>query len=322
MFRRSIIQWVCVALAWMPVYPAHADPRPMPGSVDAQALQALYPHATVIQISAEAYPELEKNLRRSGYQPQSDAQPVLLAANVPDAATPAPQPQGSNDRDCNERAASSGSGGNVGVDVNIFGGRHSGGRGSGDGAAVILVIIGAVVLVVWTVYAIKYLADMATGGSDPCSRRWSEWAITTTSINSYRPQYANFTGVRYLSGVDHRGLNFGLSAELGHSDVLLTEASSLRMQGLYWLVGPLVRWGFSSGSNPSYLQMEFLVGSTENQEMGVIAAAKMGVNFGISERLRLGISYGAMNLNLHEQGIILDRSQSYTLWGVDVGYRF
>jgi hypothetical protein len=333
MFKRSIIQLLCVALAAMPVYPVHAEPMHSGGAVDVQTLQALYPQATVIQVAPDQYPELARDLRRAGYRPHSDAQPLLLAAAEPDAATTAPQtqppshpqPQAGGSVDCNERSASpsgSGGGSNVGIDVNIFGGRHSGGRGSSDGAAAILVIIGAVVLVVWTVYALKYVADAATGASDPCSRRWSEWALTTTAINSYRPQYAYFTGLRYLSGVDHAGLNFGLSAELGHADVLLAEASLLRMQGLYWMVGPLLRWGLSSGANPSYLQMELLAGSTENKEMGVIATAKVGFNFGLTDRLRLGLSYGAMNINLHEQGIILDRSQFYTLWGLDMGYRF
>jgi hypothetical protein len=170
-------------------------------------------------------------------------------------------------------------------------------------------------------YAVKYLIDMGRGIA-PCGGRWSEWGLTTTSINSYRPRYANFSGLRYLTGVKQDGLSFGLSAELGQADVLLAEAGSLRLQGTYWLLGPLLRWKLASSANPSYFQMEFLVGSTENQEMGVIAAAKLGFNFGISERLRLGISYGALNLNLHEQGIILDRSQFYTLWGLDMGYRF
>lgn len=345
MFRRSIIQLLCVALAGMPLYPAHADNRPIPGHVDVQTLQALYPHATVIQVSPEEYPELERNLRRAGYQAQSDAQPLLLAVNEQSVATPPapaptpapqPQPQGSSSVDCSARSASSDNdgGGNVNVDIRIGGssggrdsggrssGRGSGGGGSSDGAAVILVVIGAIVLVVWTIYAIKYLADMATGGTDACSRRWSEWAVSATGINSYRPQYANFTGVRYLTGVDHAGLNFGLSAELGHADVLLAEASTIHLQGLYWMVGPLLRWGLSHGRNPSYLQMELLAGSTENREMGLIAAAKLGLNFGIGDRVRLGISYGALNMNLHEQGIILERSQSYTLWGVDMGFRF
>jgi hypothetical protein len=322
MFKRSLIQLLCVALAVLPIYPVHAGAPHSGGPVDVKALQALYPQATVIQVTPDQYPELARDLSRAGYRPQSDAQALMLAANEPQTQT-YPPAQGAGSVDCNERAASSGGGsGNVGIDVNVFGGRHSGGRGSSDGAAAILVIIGAVVLVVWTVYALKYVADAATGATDPCSRRWNEWSLSATAINSYRPQYAHFTGMRYMTGVDHAGLNFGLSAELGHADVLLAEASALRMQGLYWMVGPLLRWGLSSGNNPSYLQMELLAGSTENKEMGVIATAKIGFNFGLTERLRLGLSYGAMNINLHEQGIILDRSQFYTLWGVDMGYRF
>ena len=157
-----------------------------------------------------------------------------------------------------------------------------------------------------------------------CGERWSEWALSYTSINVDQPQYASFTGLRYLGGISQDGFGFGISAELGQSEVLLAETSALRLQGMYWLLGPLLRWRLSPGSNPSYFQMEFLAGSTENKEMGVIAAAKLGFNFGLSDRLRLGVSYGAMNLNLnlHEQGIILDRSRYYTLWGLDMGYRF
>lgn len=333
MLRPLIVKLVCVALACMPVYPVHANPLPAQEPVDAQALQARYPHATVIQVSAEDYPALQNNLRRLGYQPQAGTAPLLLAANEPPspapppAPAPQPAPQEGSTVDCDARAAQSGGGGNVGVNVNIFsgghpGGRGSGGRGSNDGAAIILVIVGAVVLVVWTVYAIKYVADTASGRVDPCGRRWSEWAVSTTSIDSDRSQYANFFGLRYLTGVDHGGMTFGLSAELGQADVQLTEASALRLRGLYWMLGPLLRWDMSGGSNPSYFQMELVAGSTENPEMGVIAAAKLGVNFGLSDRLRLGVSYGALNMNLHEQGIIANRSRSYTVWGLDMGYRF
>jgi len=205
--------------------------------------------------------------------------------------------------------------------VNIGTGGHSHGRGSGNEAVVIFVIVGAVVLVVWTLYAVKYVADRVRG-VELCGERWSEWALATTSLNSDGPQYAYFTGLRYLGGVEQDGVAYGLSAELGQSDVLLAETRALRLQGLYWLLGPMLRWRLSAAANPSYFQMEFLAGSTDNKEMGVIAAAKLGFNFGLSDRLRLGISYGAMNLNLHEQGIILDRSRYYTLWGLDLGYRF
>ncbi|MDH5205215.1 MAG: hypothetical protein OEW36_06095 [Hylemonella sp.] len=325
---RLVSPLVCLGLACAPLYPAHAANQAsaqavQPGAADLTAFQAAHPQARVIRVSAEDYPALQGRLRAAGYQPQADASPQLLAANAhaplgPESAQSAPARS-----DCDESGLS-GDGGEsrvgVHINMNVGSGHSHGGRGgSGDSAAVLFVIVGAVVLVVWTLYAVKYVIDRARG-IDGC--HWSEWALTTSGIQSYRPQYANFSGLRYLSGSRSGHTHFGISAELGHADVQLTEVGILRLRGLYWLVGPLLRWSLSTGRNPSYFQMEFLVGSTEHQEMGTIAAARMGVNFGLSDRLRLGVSYGALNLNLHEQGIILDRSQYYGLWGLDLGYRF
>ena len=57
--------------------------------------------------------------------------------------------------------------------------------------------------------------------------------------------------------------------------------------------------------------------------MGVIAQATLGLQFGIGDAMRLGLSWGAMNINLkNDQGIISDDEQYYYLYGLNVGYRF
>jgi hypothetical protein len=69
--------------------------------------------------------------------------------------------------------------------------------------------------------------------------------------------------------------------------------------------------------------MEFLAGSTDNEQVGVIAEAKMGLSFGAGERFRWGASLGALNINLNEtEGLIRDRSRYHYLFGLEMGYRF
>lgn len=328
MLPRAVTGLLVVALAALPSQPAQAQALHASASGGAQSLRTRHPQAQVIEVSAEDYPALAQRLRQSGYRPGDAAAGLQLAADAPQSGTPAPAqdlPPPPDDEpldDC-DRPSRRQTDRQVGVHVNIADiGHSSHGRGSsGNDAAVIFVIVGTVVLVVWTLYALKYAADRARG-VPLCGERGSEWALSSTSLNGGRSQYANFNGLRYLGTISQESFGFGISAEIGQSDVLLAEAGTLRLRGLYWLLGPMLRWRLSPAVNPSYFQMEFLAGSTENKEMGVIAAAKLGFNFGLTDRVRLGLSYGAMNLNLHEQGIILDRSQYYTLWGLDMGYRF
>ena len=197
----------------------------------------------------------------------------------------------------------------------------SSGSGNGDGAVIVFVIVGTVLIVVWALYVFKYLYDVATGFS-PCGK-WSDLVFTSSSISGYGNQRANFNGIRYMTGFRDGATEFGIAAELGYSDILLNEITTPEMKGLYWFIGPILRWRLSASKNPHYFQMNFLAGSTEHDEMGVIAQATLGLQFGIGDAMRLGLSWGAMNINLkNDQGIISDDEQYYYLYGLNVGYRF
>ena len=85
----------------------------------------------------------------------------------------------------------------------------------------------------------------------------------------------------------------------------------------------MLRWNINPQGRPSYFTMEFVAGSTEHPEMGIIAVAKMGLNFGTRSNFRWGLNFGAMNINLHaNQGIISELNQFYFLYGLEFGYRF
>ncbi len=195
----------------------------------------------------------------------------------------------------------------------------SGWGGNSNDAAVLFVVIGTVVLVVWTLYAFKYLFDIASG-QRRCS--WTDLVASSTWTSGDQEESAWFGGVRFLTGIHDGVTDIGLSGEIGESHIRMPE-EAIDIRGMYWLLGPLLRWRVSDSNNPHYFQMEFLAGSTDNDEVGVIAQARAGFNFGVGENFRWGMNFGALKIDLSEtEGFIGERSQYHSLLGLELGYRF
>jgi len=332
MLKGIIARVVCLVLAWTSVFPAYAAiPVHQAVPTDSASLQKDYPNARVIHVTPEEYPALREKLLRQGYLPSglqpvsqyqiAQTEPPVPAAVPPQEGASLPPPPSAED-ECKERENDGGeSSFHSAIDIthDMVPDNNS---GNSDSAAVLFIIVGTVVLVIWTLYVVRYLVDSSMGMTT-CGR-WSELIYSSSAIGSRSNQHARFNGLRYMHGFNDSGTDVGISAELGNADILLTEVSSLRLQGLYWLIGPMLRWNMNpGGGTPNYFQMEFVAGSTEHPEMGIIAVAKMGFNFGVDKNMRWGLNFGAMNINLHEnQGIITNRSQYYFLYGLEFGYRF
>lgn len=316
-------------MAWTTVIPAYANNSNLPNGMDEAAIRAKHPNAKIIHVSEEEYPKLVEKLQKQGYQTSNIDPAVQLATSEQDQQLDQSAEDINNYQkpprkrdDCDDsyyRQRESASDSSLRVMVDFSSDMmHSG--NDGESAAVLFVFIGAVLLVVWTLYVFKYLYDVSMG-YHPC--RWSEFSVSSSRISSEIDQHAYFYGLNYKTGIQDGGTEFGLSAEVGHSDILLVENGTLRLEGLYWLIGPLLRWRLSSGRNPHYFQMDFLAGSTEHAEMGIIARANLGLRFGISEAMHISFNWGAMNINLNEnKGIINTRNQYYYLYGINVGYQF
>lgn len=329
MLKRIISHLLCFVMAWMTVIPAYAGNYNPVNDMDEAAVRAKYPDAKIIHVSEEEYPALAEKLQKQGYQ-TSNMEPLQqLATNEQNQQVSQPvedinhnQMPSRNRDDCGDgNFRQLEPAGNSSLQVMVdFSSDMMHSNGDDKSAAVLFVFVGAVLLVVWTFYIFKYLYDVARG-YHPC--RWSELSFSSSSISSDIDQHAYFHGLNYKTGIYNRGTEFGLSAEIGHSDILLAESGTLRLEGLYWLIGPLLRWRLSSGRNPHYFQMDFLAGSTEHSEIGVIARANLGLRFGISETMHMSFNWGAMNINLNDnQGIINNRNQYYYLYGINVGYQF
>lgn len=307
---------LCFTIGFTTVSPVRAG---VP--VTAADIHRKYPGARVLHVSPEAYPALAATLSSKGYRPAGEQ----MALNSDDRYTGTAPVDGSGpaleDGDCADTPRDRRTGDvSLRLAVDATGDAISTrGRGGGD-SVVLFVIVGTVVLVVWTLYAFKYLFDLAVGRR-PCGT-WSDLTASTGWASGDRKAYARFGGIRYRTGFRKGSTDVGISAEVGESRIELPD-ESLDLRGTYWLVGPLLRWQAGGGRNPHYFQMEFLAGSTENEEVGVLAQARVGLNFGVDEHFRWGLNVGALNINLDEtEGMIRDRSQYHYLFGLEMGYRF
>ncbi len=309
--KKTIIGLLCVTMSWASIVPAYAkSPETL------SALNEQYPDAKIIHVSREEYPALASWLAQNGYQTAGE-QVVLSDSRDRDSrdmpVTDARAPRASDDCDENQREAQP-----PNVFLNISNSTNSRGGGNSE---FVFVVIGAIVVVVWTIYAVKYLVDLSVGRRS-CGA-WSDVAFSSSWGMANGGASNWFGGVRYLTGVRSGSTDLGLSGEIGQAQIHMPE-ESLDVHGLYWLLGPLLRWHMGSGSgNPHYFQMEFLAGTTEHDEVGVIAQAKVGFNFAVGDNFRWGVNIGALNINLSEsEGVIGERSQYHSMTGLEWGYRF
>jgi hypothetical protein len=319
--RNGIAHIVCGMLLWSSVVPVQAAK-----AVTAEAaLRAQYSDAQFIHIEADAYPQLAEQLRARGYSEASDLADRQVASNAT-IHTPVlvREPYVMPVDDCNKQSATQPDAGDESIRVMVDISNdmlHSGSGNNRGSAAVVFVVIGTVLIVVWALYVFKYIYDVATGFV-PCGR-WSDFAFTSSAISGEDAQHARFYGLRYMTGFRDGAAEVGVSVEIGQADILLAETGLPELKGMYWMLGPVLRWPLSNNNNPSYFQMNFLAGSTEHDEMGVIAQANLGLQFGIGNAMRLGVNWGAMNINVHnDQGIASDRERYYYLYGMSVGYMF
>ncbi|HEY0720662.1 MAG TPA: hypothetical protein VGE50_05360 [Gammaproteobacteria bacterium] len=318
---RIITYLICFFVFWTSTVPSYATESAGEDQYTANNQYNALPTARVIRISPEEYPLLESQLIAKGYRQSNEK--VLLAARYEARAAVETQIYNTEHdavNDCADRERGRRTDDSpVNVSINVV--HDMAPDGDGVEAAVVFVVIGTVVVIVWTLYAFKFLYDV-TVGTPPCGR-WSELNFTASMISSDADQHADFSGVHFMTGYRDGYTDIGISAEAGQSNILLTETGTLSLEGIYWMVGPTLRWRVNNNRNPSFYEMEFVAGTTEHEEVGLLAKAKAGFSFGIGDALRWGVNLGVLNINLNDnQGIITDRHRYYYLFGVEMGYRF
>lgn len=309
---------ICFVLAWPGYSWAVNNGSNNMASLDEQALISQYPNAKILHVSAEQYPQLAQQLRSRGYNQAS----MQLASNDSyPTDTQEDYVESEKSNDCGGRSSSAGEESfefmlDVSSDV-----LQKGSGGNDEGAVIVFVIVGTVLVVVWALYVFKYLYDVSTG-FEPCGY-WYEFTMASSSISGSSDEYADFNGIKYMTGFRDGATDVGIIVELGQADILLPQLLNQRLKGRYWFLGPVLRWRLSASENPHIFSMNFQAGTTEHDEMGVIAQASLGLQFGLGDSMHLGFSWGAMNIDVKEsQGIIIDRDEYYYLYGVNFGFKF
>lgn len=200
--------------------------------------------------------------------------------------------------------------------------------GGGDGAAILFVVIGVFVVVVFMVYGIKYIYDVARH-YDEYNYWWELDAAITLLGNNETPakhESGTLQGFKFASGFMDRNFHIGLAAEIGNLDLKLDLRDQEELEeftGFYGVLGPAVRVFFSENNQQVYLFLELLTGTTSPQKIRLISMARLGVNFKIYEHLRVGFNVGSLYVELKEdEGYFRERSDFSYIAGFELGFRF
>jgi len=322
--RKTITYLLCLIVTCTSILPSHAAQPTSIDHLNKKELTEQFANAKVIHISPDAYQKLSDTLKHQGYSVVKKTNLLALAGNNVKLKNISETHKKTPQNDCNENNLTQQSGDENSLQIMIDASSDiikSSKNSDSNKAAILFVIVGTVVLVVWTLYAFKYIYDLSTGYR-PCGR-WNELTMTTSTIAANPGQHADFNGIRYTSGFREGKTDIGLSVEYGHSDILLNQTNTPALKGAYWFLGPTLRWQLNTTNNPYYFLMNFFAGSTEHSEIGIIAFANLGFRFSFQKKYQFGINWGAININVNEEeGIISESDQYHYLYGINFGFHF
>lgn len=316
---RVITALLCITL---PVQSLAAPaPQATAAPLTLAALHERFPDARFISVDARTFADTEHRLRNAA---AGDAAPLQLVSNTADlTALPGPPPAAMPGRDCMPQTGVRAEGGaesSVDLAANVLRqAGHSSDRS--DAAVVMFVLIGAVVVIALVVYSSKYFYDAYSGFAD-CPKWW-DLTLQSTVFSGDIVSRGALTGLRLSTGVQEASTRIGLTGELGRLSMTF-KGPVESLSATYWMVGPALRWyDTANNGEPWYLSAELLGGNANNRQIGIVSAARLGLNFPVATRLRMGVSVGALYTALHNvEGAITKYNNFYYLLGFEMGTRF
>lgn len=210
------------------------------------------------------------------------------------------------------------------VNVNILGELRSGmGSSHGNGAEVLYVVIGVVVVAVLVIYAVKFAYDIVAQ-EHQYSRWWDLSFQSSAVLGNNTVDGGTLTALKFAGGIVDDNMRVGLSGELGYMDVDLSDAgaNAVHTRATYGMLGPAVRWIIASTPNPSYVFLEVIGGTANDSRIGVLSIARAGFNLGISSHARFGFNLGSMYTDVNDSKGLLDKKTYNSIYGVELGFRF
>ncbi|MDT8446782.1 MAG: hypothetical protein RRB13_07790 [bacterium] len=197
------------------------------------------------------------------------------------------------------------------------------GSGGGDGAAVLFVIIGLVVVFAFVFYAAYYLGRQVVYGNQ--SRGWVELGLGGWAFGN-STESGNMTALRLGLGQEIRSNGWGLAAEIGQIDATLdldpeeSTGGQIDLKGAYAIVGPRITFGHRGNS---LWLMELMAGTSEHQEVEVVAKALIGYRFQPPRGLYFGFSLGSLMVSLKKDlGLVRQQNPYNLLGGLETGVHF
>jgi len=288
--------------------PAYADITYVGEGLSEAEIKTRYPDANIIHTTENEYSEVAKTLREQGYAVQDNTSNQKSSSFSDCKKNSSREKQSSDD--------------SIRMGIEITDGiLNSAGNSNDKHAALVFVIIGTVVVVVWAMYVFKYMFDLASGFK-PCFP-WYEITLSSSSISSSSIQQLDLVGLRLMTGFSDENTDVGMAIEFGQADINITDNDSADFGGRYWLLGSVLRWHLNNAFNPHTFQMSFMGGSTEENAVDLLARANIGIQLSLSDSFHLGFSWGVMNIELNnDQGIISARDDYEYFFGINSGISF
>lgn len=341
---KALTLLLVVALFWAGLPDCRAQARPA-ARLTAEQLARLYPNAVLRQVSPEDYARIRKQFAGRAVivvdEPVSadDSDPVVgdtnavevlvVTTNAPASAPGIPAavpPSVQGDARSHRAGAASPAGVDDSDDscvalFDLFSDVDLG--DTRELAVVVFVVVGVVVVAALVVYGGVYLVNMATGSGD-----YDYWYEVQSRAGwlAGSGDSGGLYGARLAVGFEDGGVQVGLGAEVGHLNVkaeLESDAPPVELEGVYWLVGPVLRWPFGGGASTSDAFAELLGGSTEDDESRFLSVARAGVNLGLGERISLGVSIGSLYTDLKaSEGPAREGDNFALLLGAGLGVGF
>lgn len=322
--HRFISAWLCIVLPFQTIA-APVIEGPPASAVTVEEIQARFPNARIVYLPESELPRLQAEAERLGATPGAARVYVVQNADDLQAVPIAPSDPRMTVAEPNRCAS--------GMSVGTHGGvanessvdlalqviaRSTHTRGNDDFSIVVFVIVGFVVIYALVAYAGKYFYD-AYSGYRQCPKWW-DITLQTGAFGGDRDGY--LSSLRVSTGVEDDITRIGLTGELGRIR-LNRDGESDSIESNYWMIGPAVRWYSSAANGATYVSAELLGGSGVHRNLGAMSAARIGINFPLSVRTRIGFVLGALYTDVRRtQGALAEDSNMHTLFGLELGTRF
>ena len=318
-FGRNIAMMLCIAL---PLQGFAAPARLSAGQpLTVAALQERFPDARFIALDTQAFEGAESTLRSA--TPSSGTRMRLVRNSDDLNSLPGQAPTAAPARDCMPQTGVRAEGDaetSVDLAANVL---RQAGRGSdrNDAAVVMFVLVGAVVVIALVVYSTKYFYDAYSDFAE--CQKWWDLTLQSAIFSGEAVSRGALTGLRLSTGVQDAATRIGLTAELG-SLYMTFHGATDSVSATYWMIGPALRWYDSTNNGePWYLSAELLGGSANQHQVGAVSAARLGLNFPVGARIRMGVSLGALYTALsNAEGALAKYDNYYYVLGFELGTRF